>query len=307
MAVSTGSESGVGVIHSSSSPTGSNCNVPSVIARSPLQLDYNSTAAGIQRFYGKVFFKFSLRTKTHKDYVLDYTSPLKNVIMEHEIGNAGLTYRLISGCLPMVRLEYVSGRQFPNCPFAPQKPLLFLPQPSIRTDVIMNRNIIIISFFSILLLASCTVRYYPGPKIEKMKADIPELVDFIENNADSLDTLLQFQSQITEYGYFVSDRTVSVIRVEERHKEISRSHINLCDHFDGAIRETLRALTDAMSEVGNITIHPDELNLLLKKNETKDVGMYLSNRYTPFHGKTDVYCEQIDETWYAVLIFFPLG
>ena len=33
----------------------------------------------------------------HKDYVLDYTSPLKSVIMEHEGGSGGLTYRYVYG------------------------------------------------------------------------------------------------------------------------------------------------------------------------------------------------------------------
>ncbi|MCL2164827.1 MAG: DUF6531 domain-containing protein [Oscillospiraceae bacterium] len=33
----------------------------------------------------------------HKDFVLDYTSPLKNVIMEYESGNTGLTYRYTYG------------------------------------------------------------------------------------------------------------------------------------------------------------------------------------------------------------------
>ena len=31
----------------------------------------------------------------HKDYVLDYTSPLKNVVMEYESGAGGLTYRYV--------------------------------------------------------------------------------------------------------------------------------------------------------------------------------------------------------------------
>ena len=206
----------------------------------------------------------------------------------------------------MVRLEYVSGRKFPNCPFAPQKPLQFLPQPSIRTDVIMNRAIIIIIFFSILLLGSCGTRY-PEPKIEKMKADIPELAAFIENNADSLDTLLQFQSQITEYKYHISGRRVAVSTIEEWFNANTRRYIYSCDHFDSAVKEALLTLSDAMSEVGDILIHPDELTFLLKKNEAKDVHMFLSNKYTPFRGKRDVYCEQIDETWYAVLIFTPLG
>ena len=33
----------------------------------------------------------------HKDYVLDYTSPLQNVIMETESGDGGLTYRYTYG------------------------------------------------------------------------------------------------------------------------------------------------------------------------------------------------------------------
>ena len=33
----------------------------------------------------------------HKDYVLDYTSPMKNVIMEYESGSGGLTYRYVYG------------------------------------------------------------------------------------------------------------------------------------------------------------------------------------------------------------------
>jgi len=33
----------------------------------------------------------------HKDYVLDYTSPLQNVIMESETGDSGLTFRYNHG------------------------------------------------------------------------------------------------------------------------------------------------------------------------------------------------------------------
>ena len=33
----------------------------------------------------------------HKDYVLDYTSPLQNVLMETESGDSGLTYRYTYG------------------------------------------------------------------------------------------------------------------------------------------------------------------------------------------------------------------
>jgi hypothetical protein len=33
----------------------------------------------------------------HKDYVLDYASPLKDTLMEYEGGNSGLTYRYTYG------------------------------------------------------------------------------------------------------------------------------------------------------------------------------------------------------------------
>ena len=170
----------------------------------------------------------------------------------------------------------------------------------------MKHSIIMIGLVLTLLLASCTARN-PGPKIEKMKAEIPELATFIENNADSLDTLLQFQSQITEYKYHISGRKVSVSTIEERFNANSRSYyIDICDNFDSSVKEALHALSDAIPEV-TITILPDELTLLIKKNRGKDVYMYLSNKYTPYRSQSDVYCEQIDETWYAVLIYAPPG
>ena len=36
-------------------------------------------------------------SNVRKDYVLDYTSPLNNVIMEYESGDANLTYRYVHG------------------------------------------------------------------------------------------------------------------------------------------------------------------------------------------------------------------
>jgi len=46
----------------------------------------------------------------HKDYVLDYTSPLKNVIIEYESGVGGLTYRYVYGIEKLsVRITPVTG------------------------------------------------------------------------------------------------------------------------------------------------------------------------------------------------------
>ena len=42
----------------------------------------------------------------HKDYVLDYTSPLKNAIMEYESGVGGLTYRYVYGLEKVATVIY---------------------------------------------------------------------------------------------------------------------------------------------------------------------------------------------------------
>ena len=171
----------------------------------------------------------------------------------------------------------------------------------------MRQKIVVLYLLPVLLLNSCVSRS-PESKVDDMKIHIAELTGFVENNANSLKALLLVQSQLYEYSFFIHEGNVRVTRASENaYIVIAESSIDNCKFFDDTATEIIHHLTNELPDYGSISISPDDVMILMRQSDNKDVGLYLSTLFADFTGKRDAYCEQIDENWYATIYFFPLA
>ena len=171
----------------------------------------------------------------------------------------------------------------------------------------MRQKVVVFCLLPVLLFSSC-VSGIPEKKVDDMKIHIVELNEFVEDNANLLETLLQVQSQYFGYRFFIQEGNVKVIKIDENaNNVISERTIDNCEFFDNSVKEIIHQLTNELPDYGSINISPDEVMILMRQNDNKDVGIYLSTLSADFSGKRDAYCEQIVENWYAIIIYFPLA